>query len=119
MISESNQRAALQMARDVTEPSDLLGQISTEEIGPGHRRFVNAGSGNEPIREARINSSVSSSCDPDERIGGAHSRRQRFALQVGLEAFAQKGGVAFVDFLESSDRGDWIRKGLGRDLIWR
>jgi len=57
----------------LNEQPNLLGQISMEEIGPGHRGLVRAGPGNETVGEAGIESGMSGRGDANKWIGGAHA----------------------------------------------
>ena len=74
-------------------------------IGPGHRGLVHARAGHEAVGEARVEPRMGAGGDADERIGGAHARRERLAARVGFETIAQEAGVALVDVFQPGDRG--------------
>jgi len=67
---------------------NLLGQISTEEVGPSHRSLVRAGAGDKAVGEAGIKPRMSGRDDANERIRGTHARIKRLASHVSFEMMA-------------------------------
>ena len=96
---------------------NLLGQISTEEVGPGHRSLVRAGAGDKAVGEAGIKPRMSGRDDANERIRGTHARIKRLTSNVSFEMMAQEAGIARVDLLQPADRGGRIREGFGGNQL--
>jgi len=61
------------------EESDLLQEIAAVQVRPRHRGLVHAGAGDEAVGQPGINPGIGSGGDADERVGGAHPRRQGLA----------------------------------------
>src|SRR6266849_5459199 len=53
--------------------------------------------------------------DAHKWIGGAHARRERLAIGIGLETIAQEAGIALVDIVKASHRSSGVGEGFGRD----
>src|SRR6266566_631297 len=50
-----------------------------------------------------------------KRIGGAHPRCERLAIDIRFEAIAQKASVAAVDLIEAGNCRSCVRKGFSRE----
>jgi hypothetical protein len=95
------------------EQADLLGEIVPEQIRPRHTRLMHTRPCDEAVGKTRVEPRVGCRRHPDERIAGAHVRRESLSVEIGLETIAKKLGVAIVDLFESGHRRIGIGEGLG------
>ena len=58
------------------QQAELLEVVVAEQVGPGQRRLVGAGPGDEAVAEARIGARDGVGVHAHERVAGAHPARR-------------------------------------------
>ncbi len=84
---------------------ELGEQIVSEQIRPGEGGFVNAGSGNKPVSQARVRVRDAVDAHPHHRIASPHAAgRQRARDELG-QLVAQMGDGGGIEGLHLIERG--------------
>ena len=87
------------------QQAELLAEVAREQIGPGQRRLVGAGAGDEAVAQARVGARDRVGVHAHERIAGADATGRRLAVDESLQRVAQVIDAAGVDLLNTAEGG--------------
>src|SRR5262249_29830207 len=103
----------------LNEQPDLLGQIGTEQIGPGYRGLIDAGAGHKAVGKTRVQPGMRTYGHANKRIRNANARMKPFAPAIRFELIAQETGIAVVDVPEPVNGGSRLAEIFGSDQFRR